>query len=118
MDWYLKVIKNYTGFSGRASRQEYWMFTLFNFIFAAAIGFVEGLFDLPQFLSALYTLAVLLPSLAVGIRRLHDTGKSGWWLLISLIPLVGGIVLLVFMCQDSYPNDNKYGPNPKMGYKY
>ncbi|WP_042460069.1 DUF805 domain-containing protein [Neobacillus dielmonensis] len=118
MEWYLKVVKNYTGFSGRARRKEYWMFTLFNLLFAVVIGIIEGVFDLPQFLSALYTLAVLLPSIGVGIRRLHDSGKSGWWLLISLIPFVGSIVLLVFFCLDSEPNDNKYGPNPKHTVKF
>ncbi|WP_458414837.1 DUF805 domain-containing protein [Schinkia sp. CFF1] len=116
MEWYLKVIKNYVGFQGRARRKEYWMFTLFNFIFAVVIGIVEGIFDLPEFLSAIYTLAVFLPSLAVGIRRLHDTGRSGWWLLISLIPLIGAIVLIVFMCEDSKEGDNQYGPNPKLTF--
>lgn len=113
MQWYLKVIKNYVGFHGRAARKEYWMFVLINFIIAFVIGFFEGLFDLPQFLSTLYTLFVLLPSLAVGVRRLHDTGKSGWWLLISLVPFIGWIILIVFFCEDSKVAGDKYGPNPK-----
>ncbi|TJY41720.1 DUF805 domain-containing protein [Cohnella pontilimi] len=66
-------------------------------------------------LSGLYALAILLPSLAVSVRRLHDTGRSGWWLLIGLIPLIGAIILLVFTCQDSQPGDNRYGPNPRSG---
>lgn len=113
MEWYLKVLKNYTGFQGRARRKEYWMFTLFNLIFAFAIGFVEGIFGMSSTLSGLYTLAVLLPSIAVGIRRLHDTGRSGWWLLLSLIPLVGAIILIIYLCEDSKENENQYGPNPK-----
>jgi uncharacterized membrane protein YhaH (DUF805 family) len=89
------------------------MFTLFNLIFAFAIGFVEGIFGMSSTLSGLYTLAVLLPSIAVGIRRLHDTGRSGWWLLLSLIPLVGAIILIIYLCEDSKENENQYGPNPK-----
>jgi uncharacterized membrane protein YhaH (DUF805 family) len=114
MDWYLKVLKNYVGFSGRARRKEYWMFALFNIIIGFVIGFIEGLLNLVGVLSTLYSLAIFLPSLAVGVRRLHDTGRSGWWLLISLIPLIGIIILLVFFCEDSKENENQYGPNPKL----
>jgi uncharacterized membrane protein YhaH (DUF805 family) len=113
MEWYLKVVKNYVGFQGRARRKEYWMFFLFNLIIGLVIGFVEGLLNLSQVLSTLYSLAILLPSLAVGVRRLHDTGRSGLWLLIGLIPLIGLIVLLVFFCEDS-KDENQYGPNPKL----
>jgi uncharacterized membrane protein YhaH (DUF805 family) len=113
MEWYLKVVKNYVGFQGRARRKEYWMFFLFNLIIGLVIGFVEGLLNLSQVLSTLYSLAILLPSLAVGVRRLHDTGRSGLWLLIGLIPLIGLIVLLVFFCEDS-KGENQYGPNPKL----
>jgi uncharacterized membrane protein YhaH (DUF805 family) len=113
MDWYLKVVKNYVGFQGRARRKEYWMFFLFNVIIGFVIGFVDGLFNLSQVLSTLYSLAILLPSLAVGVRRLHDTGRSGLWLLIGLIPLIGFIVLLIFFCEDS-KDENQYGPNPKL----
>jgi uncharacterized membrane protein YhaH (DUF805 family) len=113
MQWYLKVIKNYVGFQGRARRKEYWMFVLISFIISAVLSIVESIADLSTFLSGLYSLAVLLPSLAVGVRRLHDTGRSGWWLLISLIPLIGTIILIVFMCQDS-EEDNTYGQNPKL----
>jgi len=90
------------------------MFLLLNFIFSIIIGFIEGLLDLPPVLSGLYTLAILLPSLAVCVRRLHDIGRSGWWLFITLVPLVGGIILLVFNCTDSDEGENKYGPNPKL----
>jgi uncharacterized membrane protein YhaH (DUF805 family) len=114
MEWYLKVLKNYVGFQGRASRKEYWMFVLFNVIVAIVLAIVDSLANLHSLLGGLYSLAILLPSLAVGVRRLHDTGRSGWWLFISLIPLIGSIILLVFMCLDSQENDNQYGPNPKI----
>ncbi len=114
VEWYLKVLKNYVGFEGRARRTEYWMFVLFNFIASLILGFIGGFIGLDSILSYIYSLAVLLPSLAVAVRRLHDTGRSGWMILLSLIPLVGAIVLIVFMCQDSQPGDNKYGSNPKL----
>lgn len=113
MNWYLEVLKKYAVFSGRARRKEYWMFVLFNMIIGLVLGFVEGLVDGPGVLSSLYSLAVLIPGIAVSVRRLHDTGRSGWWLLIGLVPLIGAIVLLVFMVQDSDPAANPYGPNPK-----
>lgn len=113
MEWYLKVLKNYVGFQGRARRKEYWMFTLFSIIVSVILSIVETVIGLPAVLTTLYSLAVLLPSLAVSVRRLHDTGRSGWWLLLSLIPLIGTIVLLVFVCEDSKEN-NRYGSNPKM----
>ena len=113
MHWYLDVLQKYAVFSGRASRTEYWMFVLIN----AVIGFVLSLIDLAIFgtdgiLSGIYGLAVLLPSIGVSIRRLHDTNRTGWWLLIGLVPLFGWIVLLIFYIQRSDPGDNKYGPNP------
>ncbi|GAA0137769.1 DUF805 domain-containing protein [Paenibacillus sp. YSY-4.3] len=114
MSWYLKVLKNYVGFEGRARRKEYWMFVLFNMIAAFVLSFIGGLIGLDTILYYIYMLAVFLPSLAVGARRLHDTGRSGWMLLLSLIPLVGTIILIVFMCQDSEPGDNKFGSNPKL----
>lgn len=120
MSWYIKVLKQYADFNGRARRQEYWMFVLFNFIIAMVLGLAEAMVrDIPMggtsLLSSLYSLAVLLPSLAVGARRLHDTGRSGWWLLIGLLPCIGWIVLLVFAVQDSQPGQNLYGSNPKDG---
>lgn len=120
MNWYLKVLKNYVGFEGRSTRTEYWMFVLFNFIFSAVITLLAALLvnylelTLFVFLPYLYSIAVLLPSLAVSVRRLHDIGKSGWWILISLIPLIGSIILIVFYCQDSQTSENQYGTNPKM----
>ncbi|MDR7238749.1 DUF805 domain-containing protein [Neobacillus drentensis] len=113
MEWYLKVLKNYVGFSGRASRKEYWMFVLFNMIALIILSVLDRVLGTDPLLYGLYSLAVLLPSLAVSIRRLHDAGKSGAWILIGLIPFIGAIVLLVFMCTDSQSNDNQHGPNPK-----
>jgi uncharacterized membrane protein YhaH (DUF805 family) len=111
MNWYLDVLKKYAVFEGRARRREYWMFFLFNFIVALVLGIVDGMLN-TLFISTIYSLAVIIPSLAVGVRRLHDTGRSGWWWLIAFIPLIGAIVLLVFFVQDSV-EDNEYGPNPK-----
>ncbi|KGD65230.1 hypothetical protein Y5S_01664 [Alcanivorax nanhaiticus] len=112
MQWYLAVLKNYAGFSGRAHRTEYWMFVLFNIIISFVLGFVEGLFGGPGILGLIYSLAVLIPGIAVAIRRLHDTGRSGWWLLISLVPVVGFIVLLVFMVLEGESGANDYGDAP------
>lgn len=111
MDTYVDVLKKYTVFTGRADRSEYWMFVLVNFI----IMFVLNIPDSIIFgvIALLYSLGVLLPSIGVGIRRLHDTGRSGWWLLISLIPIIGAIVLIIFLVQDSEAGTNKYGANPK-----
>lgn len=119
MNWYLKVLKHYADFSGRARRKEYWMFFLFNMIFAIiamvldnVLGIaIEGVGYGPLY--GLYVLALLIPGLAVAVRRLHDVGKSGWMILIALIPLIGAIWLLVLMVIDSNPGENQYGPNPK-----
>jgi uncharacterized membrane protein YhaH (DUF805 family) len=123
MNWYFEVLKKYAVFSGRARRMEYWMFALFNSIISivlaildAALGFSDKGGGGP--LGGLYSLAVLIPGLAVSVRRLHDIGRSGWWLFIGLIPCVGVIVLLVFMVQDSDPGENQYGPNPKAELPY
>jgi len=119
MNWYLEVLKKYAVFSGRARRKEYWFFALFNFLAALVLGFIEMSAGLTygQYgygpLSIIYACAVLIPSLAVSVRRLHDIGRSGWWLLIGLVPLIGAIVLIVFAFLDSQPGDNEYGPNPK-----
>jgi uncharacterized membrane protein YhaH (DUF805 family) len=118
MNWYLEVLKKYAVFQGRAHRTEYWMFTLFNVLITIALLIIGAILGLSgdggsNILSSLYGLAVLLPGLAVAVRRLHDTDRSGWWLLIGLIPLIGAIVLLIFLVQDSQPNGNQYGPNPK-----
>lgn len=113
MDWYLEAWRKYAVFSGRARRTEYWMFVLFNVIVAVVLSFVDGLVGSQGALDMLYGLAALIPGIAVSVRRLHDTDRSGWWLLVGLIPLVGTIVLLVFMVQDSTPGQNEFGANPK-----
>lgn len=119
MNWYLAVLKQYAVFSGRARRAEYWYFFLFHLIISLVLGFIDGFVGTFSadagigLLGGIYALAVLLPSIAVSVRRLHDTERSGWWLLISLVPIIGVIVLLVFMIQDSKPGENRYGSNPK-----
>lgn len=114
MNWYIGCWQKYADFSGRARRREYWMFYLFNCLAGIAVGIVDAvLVGTGGLLGGLYNLAVLVPSLAVMARRLHDTNRSGWMMLIMLIPLIGVIVLLVFMCQDSKPGDNRFGANPK-----
>ncbi len=112
MEWYVKVLKNYVGFEGRARRQEYWMFVLIHFIICLVLSTLEWIAFLPGLLTGLYGLAVLLPSLAVTVRRLHDVGKSGWWILISLIPIIGAIILIVYMCDPSEESENQYGASP------
>ncbi|MGW3656488.1 DUF805 domain-containing protein [Streptomyces sp. NPDC005151] len=112
MHWYVDVLKKYAVFSGRARRTEYWVFNLFNVVISIVLFVVGRAIDF-TLLQVLYALAMLLPSLAVGVRRLHDDGRSGLWLLIGLIPLVGDIVLLFFFCSDSQPANNKYGSVPK-----
>ena len=122
MSWYLEVLKKYAVFDGRARRKEYWMFVLINFLITVVLSLIDiliGTFS-PQtgvgLLQGLYALAVLIPFIAVTVRRLHDTGRSGWSTLIALIPIIGGIVLLIYMVQDSQPGANQYGPNPKDDY--
>ena len=113
MEWYLKVVRdNYANFNGRASRQEYWMYNLFIFIFTIVVGFIDGFLSL-GFLSLLYVLAILIPGLAVLVRRLHDVNKSGWWFFIIFIPIIGTIWMLILLCTDGNPGENSYGPSPK-----
>jgi uncharacterized membrane protein YhaH (DUF805 family) len=112
MDYYTNVLKKYAEFDGRAARKEYWMFVLVNSIISIIISILGNIIDFKS-LSSIYALAVLLPSLAVLVRRLHDTNRSGWWVLIALVPFIGAIVLIIFAVLDSQPGDNQYGPNPK-----
>jgi uncharacterized membrane protein YhaH (DUF805 family) len=114
VNWYTAVIKNYTGFSGRARRTEYWMFFLINAIIAVVLDVIGLIIRVGTIIGLIYALLVLIPSLAVGTRRLHDTGRSGWWQLIALIPLIGTIILIVFFATEGEPGDNAYGPNPKL----
>jgi uncharacterized membrane protein YhaH (DUF805 family) len=112
VNWYLAVLKNYAKFSGRARRKEFWMFALINFVIMVVLSALDMALGF-GLLGAIYALAVLIPSLAVGCRRLHDIGKTGWWQLIGLVPFIGLIVLIIFFVMDSNPGDNQYGPNPK-----
>jgi uncharacterized membrane protein YhaH (DUF805 family) len=118
MHWYLQALSKYAEFSGRASRKEYWMFQLLNVLIVFVLGVMDGMTGFRSMgLSALllvYCLATVLPGLAVLVRRLHDINRSGWWVLVSLVPF-GGLVLLIFACLDSDPGPNQYGPNPKLG---
>jgi uncharacterized membrane protein YhaH (DUF805 family) len=114
MEWYLRVVKdNYANFKGRARRKEYWMFVLFNFLFACAAVIVDFIVGTLPLLYVVYLLAVIIPGIAVTVRRLHDTGKSGWWYFICLIPIIGAIWLLVLLCTDGTVGVNGYGPSPK-----
>lgn len=126
MKWFIKAFRQYADFSGRASRQEFWMFVLFHLLFAMAWALVAGLltgllgdsFNQESRLMFMYKLIAIyyavttVPAMAVGVRRLHDTGRSGWWMLIGLVPLVGSIWLIVLMCSDDNPGDNRYGSPP------
>ena len=121
MNWYLDVLKNkYATFSGRARRKEYWMFLLINLVVSVALALIDSLIGSVSesgmgLLSSVYSIGVLIPSLALSVRRLHDIGRTGWWVLISIIPVIGAVVLLVFMLLDSEPGSNRYGANPKEG---
>ena len=108
MEEYKKMWKNGFNFSGRATRRDYWMAVLFNMIVSFVVGFVAGLVQLP-ILGTIYVLAVMIPSIALSIRRMHDINKSGWVILLSLVPVVGGIIVLVFHCLASVNENNKYG---------
>ena len=112
MEYFIGAFKNYANFNGRARRKEYWMFVLFNVIVAFVIGIIAGIIHF-SWLSTLYSLAVLCPSLALCFRRLHDIGKRGVWILVSLIPQGGWMWMLILLCKDSDPGANQYGENPK-----
>ena len=113
MNWYITVLKKYAVFEGRARRKEYWMFALINLIISVALAFLSF-----GILETAYGLLVFIPSLAVSVRRLHDIDRSGWWVLVSLIPFIGILVLIYFCVQDSTPGTNQYGPNPKSDVEY
>ncbi|WP_436858968.1 DUF805 domain-containing protein [Citrobacter tructae] len=116
MNWYIDVLKNYAVFNGRARRKEYWMFVLINMIVSIVLNVIQSVIGLEiPWISIIYMLGVMLPSIGVAIRRLHDTDRSGWWLLISFIPVVGTIVLIVFLCQNGTAGNNRFGADPKAG---
>lgn len=116
MYWYLEVLRKYAVFSGRARRKEFWMFALVNFIVSFAIGVLGNILGMSEFNvpSMLYSLVILIPSLAVSIRRMHDIDKSGLWILIALLPFVGWIWYIILACREGNPDANEYGPNPKL----
>lgn len=110
MHWYLVVLRKYAVFSGRARRKEYWMFFLFNTLVALGLGVVLGLIGSPKLAASanqIYSLAVIIPGLAVSVRRMHDIGRSGWWILFPFVNLV-------MLCFKGQGNENEYGPDPKL----
>ncbi|WP_294738519.1 DUF805 domain-containing protein [uncultured Flavobacterium sp.] len=120
IEWYLKVVRdNYANFSGRARRSEYWYFRLCNFLIVLALMLISlllGQLQIGLVLYILYAIAILVPSLALTVRRLHDTGKSGWFYFVSLIPLIGPIWILVLFCTEGDNGTNEYGEDPKTDY--
>lgn len=113
MNGYLATLKKYADFNGRARRTEYWLFVLFSMVIAMVLGVVDYVLGTPGIIGLIFALAILIPSIAVGVRRLHDTDRSGWWLLIAFIPIIGTIALLIFLLLDGTPGDNRFGSNPK-----
>ena len=113
------VLRRFSDFTGRSRRREYWTFLIMNIIISFALGYIDRLRGSDVFfglgvLGTLYLLAVLVPGIAVTVRRLHDTGRSGWWLLVGLIPILGALLVLWWMVRDGDPETNRYGPNPKL----
>lgn len=126
MEWYMTIIKErYKQFTGRAGRSEFWTFAIVNFLIVAALGVVGTVFSfiglgfigtITSLLSFVYSIAVLLPLAAVGVRRLQDTDKSGWLMLLGLIPFIGWIGLGYLLAQPSNPDTNQFGPNPEIAH--
>ena len=122
MSWFVGAVKKYAVFAGRARRKEFWFFYLFYVIFALAAAIVDSVLGTEYsvgetasigLFSSVFVIAMMLPTFAVLARRLHDIGRSGWWILIGLIPIIGAIVLLIFTVRDSQEGENRFGPNPK-----
>lgn len=117
MQWFIKALKNFGDFKSRARRSEYWYYSLFVALISIGLVFVDvalGTYsDGIGLMSGLFSLAMIVPNLAVTVRRLHDIGRSGWWYLIILIPIIGAFILLYWMVCDSEPGVNQYGPSPK-----
>ncbi len=111
MNWYFEVLRKYAVFEGRAHRTEFWMYTLFNFVISIGLTILGAAAGV-VWLQLLYGVAVFIPGIAVGARRLHDTNRSGWWQLIVVIPIVGWIVLIVMFAEEGHPGTNQHGPNP------
>ncbi|MGE3691794.1 MAG: DUF805 domain-containing protein [Novosphingobium sp.] len=121
LDWMLMPLKRYADFNGRSRRKEYWFFVLGVFIAAVVLGIIEGVLGLTGMvgpygpLTALLLLGVFIPAIACQVRRFHDQDKSGWFVLLSFIPFIGGLIVLVFMFLEGTKGDNRFGPDPKAG---
>ncbi len=113
MNEYVKVMKSWKDFSGRARRREFWMFVLFCAIFAIVASIIDAIIGTNGLIGGLFILIVIVPSIAVSVRRLHDVGKSGWWYFINFIPLIGGLWFLYLTILEGQQGTNEYGPNPK-----
>lgn len=113
MEWYKKVLSEYFNFNGRARRKEIWMFTLFNFFIYMGLAIIEWVIGTNMILTSLYGLAIMIPSIAVGVRRLHDISKPGLFILFGLIPFLGALILIYFFVQEGDQGPNEYGPDPK-----
>ena len=119
MSWFVEALRKYAVFRGRSRRKEYWYFALFSLIISLVLSLIDsvtGTFDSSTglgLLSGIFTLAILIPSIAVSVRRLHDIDRTGWWFLVSFIPIIGTIVLLIFATLDGTPGGNRFGPDPK-----
>ena len=119
MEWFIYALRRYSNFTGRSRRREFWMYTLFYILLSIGATFLDNLFGFISLgdtygpISSLYAVIMLLPSIAVAIRRLHDIGKSGWTLLLGLIPVIGTIWLLIYFLREGTYGPNKYGPSPK-----
>jgi len=117
MNWYLAVLKNYAKFAGRAGRTEFWVFILINLVIEIVLGLIDNKLGLVSstgygVFSGIFSLAVFLPSIAVTVRRLHDTNRSGLWYLLIFVPIIGTIALIIFLVQEGHPGMNQYGPSP------
>ena len=117
-EYFKKCFRQYADFKGRARRAEYWYFVLYTWLISIAVSLVDMLTlgvgeDGMGLLGAIFSLVIFIPSLAASVRRIHDTGRSGWVLLLSFIPVIGWILVIVYSCQDSQPGSNKWGANPK-----
>ena len=123
MGWYIEALKKYAVFGGRSRRKEYWYFVLFSLIVSLVLSAIDALLGTFSsstnvgLLGGIYGLAIIIPSIAVSVRRLHDIDRTGWWVLIGLVPVIGTIVLLVFAVLDGTPGQNRFGPNPKASGK-
>ena len=113
MEYFLDAFRKYADFTGRATREQYWMYILIYVVISVVLSIIDAALA-TAVLSAIFSVVMLVPSISIATRRLHDTGRSGWWQLIGLIPLLGIIILIIFLVQDSH-GENQYGPNPKLG---